>query len=58
VVAFIEGEAVALSSGIAAGEQVITDGALYLADGERVVVEMLNGGRTDSLLSDDQAARR
>jgi RND family efflux transporter MFP subunit len=58
VVAFIEGEGVALSSGVAAGEQVITDGALYLEDGERVAVEMLNGGRTDSLLSDDQTARR
>lgn len=57
-VAFIAGEAVALSSGVAAGEQVITDGALYLEDGERVTVQMLNGGRADSLLSDDQAVRR
>lgn len=37
-VAFIEGEHVALASGLAAGEQVITDGASYLEDGERVAV--------------------
>jgi len=35
-VAFIEGGIVALVSGVDAGEQVITDGALYLEDGERV----------------------
>jgi RND family efflux transporter MFP subunit len=35
-VAFIEGGSVALASGVDAGEQVITDGALYLEDGERV----------------------
>lgn len=35
-VAFIEGGIVALASGVDAGEQVITDGALYLEDGERV----------------------
>lgn len=37
-VAFIEGEHVALASGLDAGEQVITDGASYLEDGERVAV--------------------
>jgi RND family efflux transporter MFP subunit len=57
-VAFMEGEGVALSSGVAAGEQVITDGALYLEDGERVAVQIANGGGADSLLSDDQVARR
>lgn len=38
VVAFIEGEHVALVSGIEAGEQVITDGAQYLEDGEQVAI--------------------
>jgi multidrug efflux system membrane fusion protein len=37
-VAFIEGESVALNGGIEAGEQVITDGAQYLEDGERVAI--------------------
>lgn len=37
-VAFIEGDNVALSSGIEAGEQVITDGAQYLEDGEQVAI--------------------
>jgi multidrug efflux pump subunit AcrA (membrane-fusion protein) len=37
-VAFIEGAAVAVSRGVEAGEQVITDGALYLEDGERVAI--------------------
>lgn len=36
-VAFIAGEAVAIRAGLAPGEQVITDGALYLADGEAIV---------------------
>ncbi|HJY38027.1 MAG TPA: efflux RND transporter periplasmic adaptor subunit [Steroidobacteraceae bacterium] len=35
-VAFIEGATVALASGVEAGEHVITDGAQYLEDGERV----------------------
>lgn len=35
---FIEGERVALASGVAPGEQVITEGAAYLADGELVSV--------------------
>jgi RND family efflux transporter MFP subunit len=37
-VAFIEGEAVALETGLRAGEQVITDGAQYLEDGEEVTL--------------------
>src|SRR5690606_37413046 len=37
-VAFIEGETVALTQGINVGEQIITDGALYLEDGEAVSV--------------------
>jgi RND family efflux transporter MFP subunit len=38
-VAFIENDTVALGSGVAAGEQVVTDGALYLEDGEQVQVQ-------------------
>ncbi|MDY6947663.1 MAG: efflux RND transporter periplasmic adaptor subunit [Pseudomonadota bacterium] len=37
-VAFIEGETVALASGLQAGEQVVTDGAQYLEDGEEVTL--------------------
>jgi RND family efflux transporter MFP subunit len=37
-VAFITADAIALESGLRAGEQVITDGALYLENGERVEV--------------------
>jgi RND family efflux transporter MFP subunit len=37
-VAFIEGDNVALTGGLSAGEQVITDGASYLEDGEAVHV--------------------
>lgn len=37
-VAFIEGEAVALNTGLEAGEQVITDGAQYLEDGEEITL--------------------
>lgn len=37
-VAFIEGERVALRSGLAPGEHVVTDGALYLEDGESISV--------------------
>ncbi|MGH8178717.1 MAG: efflux RND transporter periplasmic adaptor subunit [Steroidobacter sp.] len=36
--AFIEGERVALAGGLEAGEQVITDGAQYLEDGEHVTI--------------------
>jgi multidrug efflux system membrane fusion protein len=39
---FIESEGVALTNGVTAGEHVITDGALYLEDGELVAVEALN----------------
>jgi membrane fusion protein, multidrug efflux system len=35
-IAFIENEAVALTAGLKSGEQVITDGVLYLEDGEHV----------------------
>lgn len=38
-VAFIAGERVALVDGVEVGERVITDGALYLDDGELVVVQ-------------------
>jgi RND family efflux transporter MFP subunit len=37
-VAFIDGDTVALVGGVEAGEQVITDGALYLEDGEQVAI--------------------
>ena len=37
-VAFIDGDSVAIASGVAAGEQVITDGAQYLEDGEQVAL--------------------
>lgn len=37
-VAFIEDESVALDTGLKAGEQVITDGAQYLEDGEEVAL--------------------
>ena len=37
-VAFIDGEHIALIGGVAAGEQIITDGAQYLADGELVTI--------------------
>jgi multidrug efflux pump subunit AcrA (membrane-fusion protein) len=37
-VAFIAPTAVAISSGLTAGENVVTDGALYLEDGEKIQV--------------------
>jgi multidrug efflux pump subunit AcrA (membrane-fusion protein) len=37
-VAFIDGDALALRAGIKPGEVVITDGAPYIDDGERVAV--------------------
>jgi RND family efflux transporter MFP subunit len=37
-VAFITADSIALESGLAAGEAVVTDGALYLANGESVEV--------------------
>ena len=40
-VAFIDGERVALRDGLAPGESVITDGALYLRDGEAVEIPRL-----------------
>jgi RND family efflux transporter MFP subunit len=44
-VAFIAEDTVALSGGIEAGMSVITDGALYLEDGEQVVVQELEAQR-------------
>lgn len=38
-IAFIDDESVALTSGIADGEHVVTDGALYVEDGEQVAVQ-------------------
>ncbi|HWK72758.1 MAG TPA: efflux RND transporter periplasmic adaptor subunit [Povalibacter sp.] len=38
-VAFIENDAVALADGIKPGEQIVTDGALYLEDGEQVAIQ-------------------
>jgi RND family efflux transporter MFP subunit len=40
-VAFIADEMVALASGVEAGASIVTDGALYLEDGEQVVVQAL-----------------
>jgi membrane fusion protein, multidrug efflux system len=40
-IAFIDGERVAIAAGLLEGEQVITDGALYVSDNERV--ELLSG---------------
>jgi RND family efflux transporter MFP subunit len=37
-VAFIEGTQVAIVGGVAVGEKIVTDGALYLQDGEHVAV--------------------
>jgi membrane fusion protein, multidrug efflux system len=37
-VAFIDGVNVAIAHGVAVGEKIVTDGALYLQDGERVLV--------------------
>ncbi len=48
-VAFIEGDRVALLNGLRAGEQVITDGALYLEDGEAISIAA--SGATDTPLA-------
>jgi RND family efflux transporter MFP subunit len=53
-VAFIEGDNVAITSGVEAGEQVITDGAQYLEDGEQVALaeplaEVRTSGRHSGL---------
>jgi RND family efflux transporter MFP subunit len=37
-VAFIDGVNVAIGKGVAVGEKIVTDGALYLQDGEQVLV--------------------
>lgn len=44
-VAFIDTNAVALRSGIDAGQQVVTDGVLYLEDGERVAPQANNAAQ-------------
>ena len=44
-VAFIDEESVALLSGLTVGESVITDGALYLEDGEAVAVQPQAGAQ-------------
>lgn len=48
-VAFIAPEAVALSEGLEPGERVVTDGALYLQDGERIEVVPEGGSVVGSL---------
>ena len=58
-VAFIEGERVALASGLEAGEQVITDGAQYLEDGEAVAIVDTRGrqaGESDEPIESREAA--
>jgi RND family efflux transporter MFP subunit len=44
-VAFIANDRVALASGVDVGESVITDGALYLEDGEQVIVQELEAAQ-------------
>jgi membrane fusion protein, multidrug efflux system len=46
-VAFIASDRVALTNGVAVGENVITDGALYLEDGELIVVQELEAQSRD-----------
>jgi RND family efflux transporter MFP subunit len=48
-VAFITADAIALESGLGAGERVITDGALFLEDGEAVEVAAEGTRRADNL---------
>lgn len=55
-VAFIENEAVALASGIKSGEQIITDGALYLEDGEQVAVQAPAEARATSASNAEPSA--
>jgi RND family efflux transporter MFP subunit len=43
-VAFIENDAVALNEGVSSGETVVTDGSLYLEDGEVVAVQADDAG--------------
>jgi multidrug efflux pump subunit AcrA (membrane-fusion protein) len=45
-VAFIANDRVALANGVEIGESVITDGALYLEDGEQVIVQELEAEKT------------
>jgi RND family efflux transporter MFP subunit len=48
-VAFIAPEAVALSEGVEAGEHVVTDGALYLQDGEKIEIVTEGGSAVGGL---------
>jgi RND family efflux transporter MFP subunit len=57
-VAFIEGGIVALASGVDAGEQVITDGALYLEDGERVAISKSANPGQEAATHESAAALR
>lgn len=42
-IAFIDGERVAIAEGLQAGDQVVTDGALYVSDNERVQLLQTSG---------------
>jgi RND family efflux transporter MFP subunit len=44
-VAFIADDTVALASGVESGTRIVTDGALYLEDGEQVIVQELDAQR-------------
>jgi membrane fusion protein, multidrug efflux system len=56
-VAFIAPEAVALSEGVEPGERVVTDGALYLQDGERIEIVAEGGSVVGSLEAGPAAAQ-
>ena len=61
-IAFIEGESVALASGLEVGEQVVTDGSLYLEDGEAVAIQAdetaaAPGGNKETASLASEAAR-
>jgi len=55
-VAFIENDAVALTGGIAAGERVVTDGSLYLEDGETIAVQSAPSASTAALSASQPGA--
>jgi multidrug efflux pump subunit AcrA (membrane-fusion protein) len=48
-VAFIDNESVALAKGINVGEQVVTDGSLYLEDGEKIAIVDANSPTSTSV---------
>jgi membrane fusion protein, multidrug efflux system len=56
-VAFIAPQAVALSEGVEPGERVVTDGALYLQDGERIEI-VAEGGSVVGSLDERQTQAR